>query len=140
MYVLIETIIQYYLGRLYYHIKRSELSCNLFVNPQKLVGFRYNVFLPLVKLLLIVHVQSTIRDSVEIEQSDSCLCENPCSATQYPFKISMLELRESTIDKLKKDHPIPETLTKYDRVTTVDTIALGAQPYVFEPHWLISNI
>ena len=75
------------------------------------------------KLLFIVHVHTTICVSVEIEQSDSCLCENPCSATQYPFKLSMLELRESTIDKLKEDHPsIPATLTKYDRVTTVDTI------------------
>ena len=38
-----------------------------------------------------------------IEQSDECLCHNPCHATHYPHKMSMLQLRHATIDKLKKD-------------------------------------
>ena len=51
--------------------------------------------------------------SASIEQSDECLCQNPCRAIQYPYTFSMLEIRETTIDKLKKDHPIPPELSRF---------------------------
>ena len=51
--------------------------------------------------------------SESIEQSDECLCQNPCRAIQYPYTFSMLEIRDTTIDKLKKDHPIPPELSRF---------------------------
>ncbi|XP_067942103.1 acid-sensing ion channel 1C-like isoform X2 [Watersipora subatra] len=45
-----------------------------------------------------------------LEQSNDCLCQNPCHAVQYPYAMSLLEIRETTIDKLRKDHPIPPEL------------------------------
>ncbi|XP_067951695.1 acid-sensing ion channel 1C-like [Watersipora subatra] len=53
----------------------------------------------------------TVEVLKKIEESDLCVCQNPCHATQYPFTMSILELRQTTIDKLAKTHPIPENLT-----------------------------
>jgi len=52
----------------------------------------------------------------QIEKSDECVCENPCNATQYPYTMSKLRLRESTVDKLKKEHPVPPELNRYCNV------------------------
>lgn len=59
----------------------------------------------------------------EIEKSDSCLCHNPCHATQYPYKLSFLEVRESTVERLQTEHSIPAALTKYNPFTALKSLS-----------------